>query len=117
MTWKPQPLTVAAPPSDAAVRIRVRAVIGAVLFVPALIVMLIMVLATETGSRCVMKGGCAPFPGALFLTLCGAAVVAMVLALGAAPMRMRKGALTWQLLLEAVAVCLVLVPSLSVQGG
>ncbi|MEU9036899.1 hypothetical protein AB0D45_18630 [Streptomyces sp. NPDC048352] len=106
MTWTPRPAAVAAPPSAGAARIRVRALVAAVLFVPALVVAKILVLATEQGSRCLMYGGCAPFPVLLFLALSGAALAATVLAL-AGPERMRPGALTAQLLLELVAVGLV----------
>ncbi|MFF5702035.1 hypothetical protein ACFY7H_05990 [Streptomyces sp. NPDC012794] len=108
MTWSPQPPTVTAPPSAGAGRTRVRALIAAALFLPALVVAKILVLSTETGGRCLMYGGCAPFPGVLFLVLCGAAAVAMVLAL-AAPERLRGWALGAQLVLEPAAVGLVLV--------
>ncbi|MGW0392980.1 hypothetical protein ACWDYJ_19200 [Streptomyces sp. NPDC003042] len=106
MSWNAQPLAVTAPPSEPTVRIRMWAVISAVLFVPALIVMKILVLTTETGSECLVRGGCAPFPGTAFLVLTGAALVAMVAALTTPP-RVRSGALGVQLLLETVAVGLV----------
>ncbi|RSS60776.1 hypothetical protein EF912_08820 [Streptomyces sp. WAC07061] len=105
MTWSPQPPTAAAPPS--AGRSRVPAVIAAALFVPALVAAKILVLMTEKGGRCLMYGGCAPFPGAVFLVLCGAAALAMLLAL-AAPPRLRGPALAAQLVLEPSAVALVL---------
>lgn len=109
MTWNPQSPTAATPPTAATgPRTHLRALIAAALFVPALVVAKILVLTTETGSRCLMYGGCAPFPGVFFLVLCGAAALALVAAL-AAPERLRGKALKVQLLLELVAVGLVLV--------
>ncbi|MEV6955157.1 hypothetical protein [Streptomyces sp. NPDC051183] len=108
MSWNPQPRSVAAPPSAAAARVRMHAGIGAALFLPALFLAKVLVLTTETGSRCLEKGGCTPFPAAAFGVLTGAAAVALVAAL-AAPRRVRAGALAAQLLLEAVAVGTVLV--------
>ncbi|WP_405980087.1 hypothetical protein [Streptomyces sp. NBC_00158] len=102
MTWTPQP-----PTATTGSRAHVRALIAAGLFVPALVVAKILVLATEEGSRCLVRGGCAPFPGVFFLVLCGAAALALVAAL-AAPERLRGKALTAQLLLELLAVGLVL---------
>ncbi|EFL15912.1 hypothetical protein [Streptomyces sp. C] len=107
MTWSPQPPTAAAPPSAGAGRSRVPAVVAAALFVPALVAAKILVLMTEKGGRCLMYGGCEPFPGVVFLVLCGAAAVALVLAL-AAPARLRGPALGAQLLLELCTVGLVL---------
>ncbi|MEU8779667.1 hypothetical protein [Streptomyces sp. NPDC048606] len=101
------PLEVAPPLPPRQARHGAYAVWGAVLFLPALVLAKIAVLATETGSACLVRGGCTPFPSAFFLTLCGLAAAAMVAAL-AAPRRMRGRALGAQLLLETVAVLLVL---------
>ncbi|ATZ26036.1 hypothetical protein ACFZBM_15175 [Streptomyces lavendulae] len=94
------------PQPTPAARIRGNAVLAALLFVPALVLAKVLVLATETGGRCLAEGGCPPFPGTAFLVLTAAAAVALAGAL-AAPQRMRRAALGAQLLLEAVAVGLV----------
>ncbi|MFE1559311.1 hypothetical protein ACFW6V_30525 [Streptomyces sp. NPDC058734] len=107
MTWNPQSPAAAVPPTAATgPRTHVRALIAAALFVPALVAAKILVLMTEKGGRCLMYGGCAPFPGVVFLVLCGAAALAMVFAL-AAPARLRGPALGAQLVLELCAVGLV----------
>ncbi|UQX01703.1 hypothetical protein [Streptomyces sp. RerS4] len=107
-TWTThRPASVTPPAPAGAVRVRTHAVLWAVLFVPALVAAKIAVLATHTGSRCLTYGGCTPFPSVAFLTLCGLAAAAMVVAL-AGPAPIRGGALAAQLMLEAVAVTLVL---------
>ncbi|WP_327300880.1 hypothetical protein [Streptomyces goshikiensis] len=86
---------------------RVCAVVCAVLLLPALVLAKIAVLSTETGSRCLVYGGCTPFPGVAFWALLGVALAAMVAAL-AAPEVAAKPALAVQILLETMAAGLVL---------
>ncbi|MFE3996554.1 hypothetical protein ACFXPW_33450 [Streptomyces goshikiensis] len=85
----------------------VRAVVCAVLLLPALVLAKIAVLSTETGSRCLVYGGCTPFPAVTFWALLGVALAAMVVAL-AAPEVAAKPALSVQILLETMVVSLVL---------
>ncbi|WP_030158520.1 hypothetical protein [Streptomyces sp. NRRL S-244] len=98
----------AEPEADAASRrVRRHAGIAALLFLPALVAAKVFLLSTEEGTRCLMTGRCRPFPGVFFLVLL-AAVVASYVVVWAAPRRFRKGALTVQLALEALAVLTVL---------
>ncbi|MGO4463512.1 hypothetical protein AB4039_40540 [Streptomyces sp. M-16] len=106
MFRKPWYHSVDLPQPTPAARIRGNAVLAALLFVPALVLAKVLVLATETGGRCLAQGGCPPFPGTAFLVLTAAAAVALAAAL-TAPRRMRRAALGAQLLLEVVAVGLV----------
>ncbi|GGS19102.1 hypothetical protein Snoj_73990 [Streptomyces nojiriensis] len=102
MTRTPQPATVPAS------RIRSRSLLAALLFLPALFVVKILVLATDTGGRCFVDDiECAPFPVGAFGALLAALVVSFVVAT-AAPGRAGRIALAAQVALEAVAVLLVL---------
>ncbi|MFE9633131.1 hypothetical protein [Streptomyces sp. NPDC006463] len=108
MSWKPQPAAVSAPPSEDAVRIRTRSGIAAVLFLPALFVAKVLLLATDKGGRCFVDDiECVPFPATAFGALLVAVVPALVVAM-AAPVRVARGALSAQLLLEAAGVLVVL---------
>ncbi|MFE2146171.1 hypothetical protein ACFXA3_31340 [Streptomyces sp. NPDC059456] len=109
MSWNPQTdLPAPAPQAGTAVRrTRRRAGIAALLLPPALVGATALLLSTEQGSRCLVMGGCRPFPGELFLTLLGAVVAAFVV-VQAAPHRLAKGAFAAQLALEALAVLAVL---------
>ncbi|MGW0749310.1 hypothetical protein [Streptomyces sp. NPDC002587] len=108
MSWKPQPAAVSAPPSKDAVRIRTRAGITAVLFLPVLFAAKVLVLSTDKGGRCFVNDiACAPFPATAFGALLVAVVLALVVAM-AAPVRVARGALRAQLLLEAAGVFAVL---------
>ncbi|MET9886001.1 hypothetical protein ABZZ20_23240 [Streptomyces sp. NPDC006430] len=111
MSWNPQidatDTTDAAPALAPSMGMRGCAGIGAVLFLPALVAAKILVLMSETGSRCLMYGGCRAFPFALFVALIVGAVAAFAVTM-AAPRRFQGPALTAQLLLEAVGVGLVL---------
>ncbi|MFB6581173.1 hypothetical protein ACFCYC_27870 [Streptomyces sp. NPDC056402] len=61
MTRKPRPATVCAS------RIRSRSVLAALLFLPALLLVKVLVLTTDRGGRCFVNDtGCAPFPVGAF---------------------------------------------------
>ncbi|WP_328620653.1 hypothetical protein [Streptomyces sp. NBC_00354] len=109
MSWNPELalLTPESPADAASRRIRRNAGIAALLFLPALVAAKVFLLSTEVGTRCVMTGGCRPFPGEVFLALL-AGVVASFVVVQAAPRRFQKGALTAQSALEALAVLMVL---------
>ncbi|KJY47857.1 MULTISPECIES: hypothetical protein [unclassified Streptomyces] len=111
MSWNPQTALLAPTPESpaeaAARRVRRNAGIAALLLLPALVAAKVLVLSTEAGGRCLMQGGCRPFPGEVFLALL-AAVVASGVAVQSAPHRFRKHALAAQLALEALAVLMVL---------
>ncbi|MET9320921.1 hypothetical protein ABZX75_12165 [Streptomyces sp. NPDC003038] len=99
--------TGTAPSSETAMRIRKHSGIAAALFLPALVVAKVLLLTTETGSRCLVQGGCAPFPHDAFEALLVAVAVSVAVTM-AAPDRVRRAALAVQLLLEVVAVGVVL---------
>lgn len=107
MTWNPQPAVVSPPPPRAATRTRTHAGIALVLLLPALFATKILVLATEKGSQCLVRGGCTHFPVEAFGVLLAAVAVCFVVTM-TAPEIARKPALAVQLLLEAVAAGLVL---------
>ncbi|MCX4527299.1 MULTISPECIES: hypothetical protein [unclassified Streptomyces] len=107
MTWNAQPATVTPRPSASRKRTVTPAIVSAVLLLPALVLAKIAVLATETGSRCLVYGGCTHFPIAAFAALLGVALVAMVVALAAPPVA-AEPALAIQILLETMATGLVL---------
>ncbi|MEU9301402.1 hypothetical protein [Streptomyces sp. NPDC048269] len=108
MSWKPQPAAVSAPPSEDRVRIRTRSAIAALLLLPALFVAKFLLLATDAGGRCFVDDiECAPFPATAFGALLVGVVLALVVAM-AAPVRVARGALRAQLLLEAAGVVVVL---------
>ncbi|MFG2481201.1 MULTISPECIES: hypothetical protein [Streptomyces] len=105
MTRTPQPASDSA---SCASRIRWRSGLAALLFLPALFVAKILMLATDKGGRCFVNDtDCAPFPVAAFGALLAAVVVSLVVAT-AAPARVGRVALAVQLSLELVAVTLVL---------
>lgn len=92
MSWKQQPAVVSAPPSEDAVRIRTRSGIAAVLFLPALFIAKVLLLATDKGGRCFVDDiACAPFPDTAFGALLVAVVLALVAAM-AAPVRGARSA-------------------------
>ncbi|MFB6560451.1 hypothetical protein ACFCYH_16460 [Streptomyces sp. NPDC056400] len=71
MTRKPRPATVCAS------RIRSRSVLAALLFLPALLLVKVLVLTTDRGGRCFVNDtGCAPFPVGAFGALLAALLAA-----------------------------------------
>ncbi|MEV4193263.1 hypothetical protein [Streptomyces toxytricini] len=105
MTWYRQ-----SPPTAQAARaarIRRGAVIAFVLFLPLLAAAELAVLATDAGGRCLVYGGCEPFPWRPFLWVCGAAAAAFAAAL-AAPLRFRAAARGAQVGLQVLAALIVL---------
>ncbi len=106
MTWNPRYDATANAPvqSGPSMRTRRNSGIAAVLLLPALVAAKVAVLMTETGGRCLMYGGCRPFPFVFFAVVCGGVVAAAVVTM-AAPRRYQGGALAVQL--EAVAVAMV----------
>ncbi|MEU3774682.1 hypothetical protein AB0F11_16045 [Streptomyces sp. NPDC032472] len=113
MTWNQPYDTTAAAPTAAAARpdspsmgMRRSSGIAGVLLLPALVAAKVAVLMSETGSRCLMYGGCRPFPFTLFGAVC-IAVLAAAAVVMTAPRKYQSAALTAQLLLEAAAVVLV----------
>ncbi len=104
----------AMPPAEATAagrdRSRFRAVLSAVLFVPAALAAGILTLSSERASRCVTYGEqCAQgLPGWLFVWSAGIGTVAFVVALAASALRVRQAALAVQLLAECTALLVIL---------
>ncbi|MEU2393356.1 hypothetical protein [Streptomyces sp. NPDC007369] len=107
MTWY-RPSAPATPQEAASKRALRGSVIALTLFLPFLFLAKLAVWSTERGGSCLMRGGCAPFPEVLFLSLAGGAVVASAVAMAASRLTLRRVALGGQLLLETVAVLVVL---------
>ncbi|MER7515991.1 hypothetical protein [Streptomyces sp. NPDC126499] len=106
--------TPAAPPASAASearRLRTRALWTGLGLIPATVLVVVLALASESGTRCVMLGTCGDVPGRLTLLTLAVAAAAWITALstpeGAPPAPTRKAAL-W-LLLGAEATFLTLV--------
>lgn len=91
-------------------RTRLWAAVAAVLFVPMGVVVGALVLASERTSRCMTYGEqCASgLPGWLFAWSTGVAVVALLVALAAPAVRIRKAALATQVGAEGVALLVIL---------
>lgn len=100
------PPVPAAPPRDLT---RIWAVVAAVLFLPAAAVAGVLTLASERASRCVTYGEqCAPgLPGWLFGWGAGLGVVALVVAVAAPALRIRRAALAVQVLAECTALLVI----------
>ncbi|MEW1636057.1 hypothetical protein AB0469_18500 [Streptomyces sp. NPDC093801] len=100
------PPVSSAPPRDLT---RIRAVVAALLFLPAAAVAGVLTLASERASRCVTYGEqCASgLPGWLFGWGAGLGVVALVVALAAPAVRIRRVALAVQLLAECAALLVI----------
>ncbi|WP_424217291.1 hypothetical protein ACN20G_34990 (plasmid) [Streptomyces sp. BI20] len=101
------PVPVTPPPRDPTRR---RAGLIAVLFLPSVVGAGVLVLSSERGSRCVTYGErCASgLPGWLFGWGVGLGAVALVVALAAPAVRVRRVALLVQALAECVALLVVL---------
>ncbi|MFC8916337.1 hypothetical protein ACFT5C_11265 [Streptomyces sp. NPDC057116] len=102
-------------PSGTALRMRVRATIAAVAFLPASALTGFLTLFSDRASRCVVQGGesCVGMPGWVWLLSAVAAGVLWVIALvtpdrGARTDAVRGGALRAQLCFEALALCAIL---------
>ncbi|WP_433543685.1 hypothetical protein ACQPZG_00195 (plasmid) [Streptomyces sp. CA-294286] len=95
------------PPTD---RTRLWAAVAAFLFVPAAVVAGIPTPALEQASRCVTYGEqCTPgLPGWLFEWGTCVGAVALLVALAAPSVRVRRAALAGQLLAEATALMVIL---------
>ncbi|MFF4580042.1 hypothetical protein ACFY15_16845 [Streptomyces sp. NPDC001373] len=96
----------AAPPRDLT---RIRSVVAAFLFLPAAAVAGVLTLASERASRCVTYGEqCASgLPGWLFGWGAGLGVVALVVAVAAPAVRIRRAALAVQVLAECAALLVI----------
>ncbi|CAL9504035.1 hypothetical protein SUDANB120_03504 [Streptomyces sp. enrichment culture] len=105
MTWYRQTSPTAQ--AARATRIRRGAVIAFVMFLPLLCATKLMALATDSGGRCLVYGGCPPFPWEAFLWVCGAAAAAFAAAV-AAPFRFRSAARGAQVGLQLLAASIVL---------
>ncbi|GAA0273578.1 hypothetical protein GCM10010302_09060 [Streptomyces polychromogenes] len=102
----PSPALPVAPPRD---RVRFWAVLAAALFLPAAAGAGILTLASERASRCVTYGEpCASgLPGWLFGWGAALGVLALVLALAAPAVRVRRAALAVQVCAECVALLVI----------
>lgn len=91
-------------------RSRLGAVLSAVLFVPAALLTGILTLASERASRCLTYGEqCTQgLPDWLFGWSAGLGAVALVVALAAPALRVRRAALAAQLLAECTALLVIL---------
>ncbi|GGY30176.1 hypothetical protein [Streptomyces omiyaensis] len=91
----------AAPAPPAARALRRRALWAGLLFLPATLLALVLALASESGSACVMRGTCRELPGWLYASTLvvagGAWVRALTVPDGAPPTRARRAAL-WTLI-------------------
>ncbi|MFD7625473.1 hypothetical protein ACFV7Q_05405 [Streptomyces sp. NPDC059851] len=108
MTWYQQPPAPATPQDAASKRTRRWSGIAFALFLPVLFLAKLALLTTSEASKCLMYGGCEPFPGALFLSLVGGVLLTFVVALAAPRLTVQRVALGVQLLLEVAAVNVVL---------
>ncbi|MEW2412693.1 hypothetical protein AB0953_03045 [Streptomyces sp. NPDC046866] len=93
-------------PGSPSMALRRTSGIAGVLLLPALVVAKVVVLMSETGSRCLMYGGCRDFPFGVFGAVC-AGVLAAAAVVMAAGRRYQSAALAAQLLLEVAAVAMV----------
>ncbi|MFI6688368.1 hypothetical protein [Streptomyces sp. NPDC050485] len=91
-------------------RTRLWAALAALLFVPAVLAMGVLTLASERASRCLTYGEqCAPgLPGWLFEWGAGVGVVAFIVALAAPAVRVRQVAVAAQVLAECTALLVIL---------
>jgi hypothetical protein len=91
-------------------RTRLWAVLAALLFVPAAVVIGILTLASEQASRCVTYGEqcTSGLPSWVFEWSAGAGAVALLVALAAPTVRVRQAALAVQVLAEGTALLVVL---------
>ncbi|MEU8886626.1 hypothetical protein [Streptomyces sp. NPDC048442] len=101
------PTSPAAPPKD---RTRLWAALTAALFPPAAVAIGVLTLASERASRCLTYGEqcSSTMPGWLFESGIAVGVVALVVALAAPAVRVRRAALAVQALGECAALLAVL---------
>ncbi|MFF0431644.1 hypothetical protein ACFYU9_05350 [Streptomyces sp. NPDC004327] len=67
-----------APASSEARRFRVRSLWAGLLLIPATVLVVILALASERGTACVMQGTCADIPGPLYLATLAVALGALI---------------------------------------
>ncbi|MEU8619347.1 hypothetical protein [Streptomyces sp. NPDC048623] len=75
------PLPAPRPAPTAARRLRTRALWAGLLLVPATVLVVILALASESGTACVMRGTCGDVPGWAYLATLAVAAVAWIWAL------------------------------------
>jgi hypothetical protein len=111
------PAPTAPPPSSAAApsqarRLRTRALWTGLGLIPATFLVVVLSLASESGTRCVMQGTCGDVPGWLALLSLAVAAAAWITALatpvGASPAPVRKAAFWILLGAETTFLTLVL---------
>ncbi|MGW4053188.1 hypothetical protein ACWENA_20375 [Streptomyces sp. NPDC004779] len=102
----------AATPYPEARALRRAALWAGLLFLPATLLGVMLVLSTEAGTACVMRGTCREIPGWLYATTLAVAGGAWLRALtvpdGAPPTRARRAALWTLIAAESIFLCLVM---------
>lgn len=106
------PRAPSAPAPSAARRLRARALWTGLGLIPATFLVVLLALASESGTRCVMQGTCGDVPGWLTLLSLAVAAAAWITALatpdGASPAPVRKAAFWILLGAETTFLTLVL---------